>query len=322
MRIAVTGSVATDHLMSFNGRFSEQLLPEHLGSLSVSFLVDSLDIRRGGVAGNIAFGMACLGLTPTLVASVGKDWADYRSWLERHGVDVSGVHVSEIAHTARFICTTDLDQCQIASFYPGAMSEARAIELAPLGALELAIISPNDPDAMARHTTECTAADVAFVADPSQQLAFLPGEAIRHLISGAAYLITNEYEAALIHDKTGWSPQEILDRVGTRVTTLGAKGVQITRKGEADINVPVVPETHISDPTGVGDAFRAGFLSGRLRGLDLENAGQVGAMLATLVLETVGPQEYTLERGPFLARIGDAYGENAAQTIAAALPLR
>ena len=319
MRIAVTGSVATDHLMSFNGRFSEQLLPEHLGSLSVSFLVDSLDIRRGGVAANIAFGMACLGVTPTLVASVGDDWADYQAWLVRHGVDVSGVRVSEIAHTARFLCTTDLDQCQIASFYPGAMSEARGIELAPLGPIDLAIVSPNDPEAMARHTQECRGAKVPFVADPSQQLAFLDGAAIRNLVDGAAYLITNEYESALVHDKTGWTADEVLSRVGVRVTTLGAQGVRISQVGEADIEVAVVPETHIADPTGVGDAFRAGFLSGRLRGLDLQRAAQVGSMLATLVLETVGPQEYSLDRGSFLKRIGEAYGSESSDAIAEAL---
>lgn len=319
MRIAVTGSVATDHLMSFNGRFSEQLLPEHLGSLSVSFLVDSLDIRRGGVAANIAFGMARLGVTPTLVASVGDDWADYKAWLVRHGVDVSGVRVSEIAHTARFLCTTDLDQCQIASFYPGAMSEARGIELAPLGDIDLAIVSPNDPEAMARHTQECRDGGIAFVADPSQQLAFLDGPAIRNLVDGAAYLITNEYEAALVHDKTGWTADDVLSRVGVRVTTLGASGVRISEQGEADIEVAVVPESHISDPTGVGDAFRAGFLTGRLRGLDLERAAQVGSMLATLVLETVGPQEYVVDRADFLSRISGAYGEDSSKVIAEAL---
>ena len=319
MRIAVTGSVATDHLMSFNGRFSEQLLAEHLGSLSVSFLVDSLDIRRGGVAANIAFGMARLGVTPTLVASVGDDWTDYKAWLVRHGVDVSGVKVSEIAHTARFLCTTDLDQCQIASFYPGAMSEARGIELAPLGDIDLAIISPNDPEAMARHTKECRDAGIPFVADPSQQLAFLDGDAIRDLVDGAAYLITNEYEAALVHDKTGWSAEDVLGRVGVRVTTLGASGVRISQVGEPDIEVSVVPESHIADPTGVGDAFRAGFLTGRLRDLDLERSAQVGSMLATLVLETVGPQEYLVDRATFMARIAAAYGDDSSKVIAEAL---
>lgn len=321
MRIAVTGSVATDHLMGFSGRFSEQLLPEHLGSLSVSFLVDSLDIRRGGVAANIAFGMAALGLSPLLVASVGADWSDYKSWLVRHGVDVSGVQVSEVAHTARFLCTTDLDQCQIASFYPGAMTEARNIELAPLGDLDLVIVSPNDPEAMSRHTTEARSSSIPFVADPSQQLAFLGGEAIRGLIDGAAYLITNEYEAALVEEKTGWSAEQVLSKVGIRVTTLGSSGVRISQVGEDDFLVPVAGEAKIVDPTGVGDAFRAGFLTGRLNGLDLVHSAQLGSMLATLVLETVGPQEYTVDKGSFLSRISDAYGAEAAGAIATAVTI-
>src|SRR4030095_16332127 len=173
MKIAVTGSIATDHLMHFPGRFSEQLLAEQLHTVSLSFLVDDLVVRRGGIGANVAFGMAQLGLRPALVGAVGSDFnLDYRAWLERHGVDCESVHVSEVAHTARFVCTTDLDMCQIASFYAGAMSEARSIELLPvadrLGGLDLVIISPNDPEAMIRHTQECRQRGYAFVADPSQ----------------------------------------------------------------------------------------------------------------------------------------------------------
>src|SRR5215475_5379722 len=183
MKIAVTGSIATDHLMHFPGRFAEQLLADQLHKVSLSFLVDDLVVRRGGIAANIAFGMAQLGLRPALVGAVGADFdLDYRSWLDRHGVDTASVHVSETAHTARFVCTTDLDMCQIASFYAGAMSEARNIELLPvaqrLGGLDLVIISPNDPLAMLRHTQECRERGYAFVADPSQQIARMSGEEI------------------------------------------------------------------------------------------------------------------------------------------------
>lgn len=321
MRIAVTGSIATDYLMTFNGRFADQVLPEQIHRLSLSFLAEELDRRRGGVAANIAYGMAQLGLKPVLVGAVGSDWGDYEAWLARHGVDTSAVHVSDLRHTARFFCTTDVEQCQIATFYPGAMSEARDIELAPiasrLGGIDLVIVSPNDPEAMRRHTEEAKALGIAFVADPSQQLSSLDGPAIEALVSGAAYLITNDYEAALIESKTGWSGEDVLDRVGVRVTTLGAKGCLIEQKGEAAIEVPVVPEERKADPTGVGDAFRAGFLSARAWGLGLERSAQVGTLVATYVLETVGTQEYSLSREAFLTRLADTYGDAARDEVKA-----
>src|SRR3954449_5638544 len=197
MRVLVTGSIATDHLMSFPGRFADQLLPDQLDKVSLSFLVDDLDIRRGGVAANISFGMAVLGLRPVLVGSVGGDFDDYRSWLERHGVDCSFVRVSELRHTARFLCTTDADQNQIASFYPGAMAEAREIELDALGPLDLVVVSPNDPAAMLRHTAEARERGIPFAADPSQQLSSLDGEQVRELVTGADVLLSNAYEAAV-----------------------------------------------------------------------------------------------------------------------------
>lgn len=323
MRVAVTGSIATDHLMTFSGRFTDQLVQEKLESISLSFLVDQLDIRRGGVAANIAFGMGSLGLTPILVGSVGNDFADYRSWLDRHGVDTSSVRTSEVAYTARFVCTTDAADNQLASFYPGAMSEAREIELAPIserfGGLDLVLISPNDPEAMVRHSDECRTRGYAFAADPSQQLAIMEGDAIRKLIDGATYLFTNEYESALTEQKTGWSAEEILDRVQTRITTHGAKGVRIERKGEPAISVPVVPVEEKRDPTGVGDGFRAGFLSGLSWGLSYERCAQIGSLIATYVLETVGPQEYTVDRTAALARLKATYGEEAAAEIGAHL---
>ena len=227
MRIAVTGSIATDHLMSFNGRFADSLVAEQLAKISVSFLVDDLEVRRGGVAANIAFGMGYLGLRPVLVGAVGEDFEPYRSWLERYGVDTASVLVSELKHTARFVCTTDTDQAQIASFYAGAMSEARDIELGPIaervGGLDLVLIGANDPAAMARHTAECRERGIPFAADPSQQVAWLSGEDIKDLIDGAAYLFTNEYEAAVIEKKTGWSAADIAARVDVRIITLGAR---------------------------------------------------------------------------------------------------
>ena len=325
MRIVITGSIATDHLMTFPGRFADSIVLDKLDKISLSFLVDELEIRRGGVAANIAFGMGVLGENPILVGAVGPDFADYRSWLQRHGVDTESVHVSEVRHTARFVCTTDEHANQIATFYAGAMQEARDIELGPVvervGTVDLVLIGANDPEAMMRHTEECRYRRIPFAADPSQQLARMHGDEIRLLVDGAAYLFTNEYEAALTEQKTGWSSDEILDRVGTRVTTLGPNGVRIERKGEDMIQVPTPKETHKADPTGVGDAFRAGFLAGLSWGLPLQRCAQVGSLLATHVIESIGTQEYELARRSFLLRIREAYGDQAAEEIGAHISL-
>ena len=320
MRIAVTGSIATDYLMTFPGRFSEQLVADQLDRVSLSFLVDELEVRRGGVAANISYGLAQLGLAPVLVGAVGQDFdGDYRAWLSRHGVDTSGVHVSELKHTARFLCTTDLDQNQMASFYTGAMEEARFIELAPLaerhGALDLVVISPNDPEAMLRHTAECRQLGLRFMADPGQQLARMEGAQVRRLVDGADYLITNDYEKALLESKTGWSSEEVLARVDTRITTLGPKGSVIETPDGGRIEVLAAPEQRREDPTGVGDAFRAGLLAGLSWQVSLERAAQIGSMVATYVLEHVGTQEYDLDAEGFLARLGDVYGDAAADEL-------
>ena len=320
MRIAVTGSIATDHLMTYPGRFVDSFVEGKLDNVSLSFLVDDLEIRRGGVAANIAFALGSVGLRPALVGAVGADFADYRDWLERHGVDTGSVRVSDVHHTARFVCTTDQDHNQIASFYPGAGVEATQIELAPLaqrlGGLDLVLVGAEHPDAMLRHTRECRERGYAFVADPSQQAARMDGPGLRELIEGAAHLFTNEYEAALIEQKTGWTADQILSRVDVRVTTLGAKGALVERRGEPSVQVGVVPEESRTDPTGVGDAFRAGFLAGIAWELGDERSAQLGSLLATYVIETVGTQEYALTDEHLLRRMAQAYGDAAASDLA------
>ena len=323
MTIVVTGSIATDHLMRFPGRFSEQLLPEHLHKVSLSFLVDDLVVHRGGVAGNMAYAIGVLGGDVALVGAAGDDFDDYRDWLQSHGVNCDNVLISKTAHTARFTCTTDVDMAQIASFYPGAMSEARDIKLADvvsnIGTPELVIVGANDPDTMFLHTEECRKLGLAFAADPSQQLARLSGEEIRQLIDGATYLFTNDYEWDLLLSKSGWSEADVMSQIDLRVTTLGAKGVDLVDRDGTSVHVGVVPETSQTDPTGVGDAFRAGFLTGRSANLSLERSAQLGSLVAVLVLESTGTQEWEWDHEVAKTRLAGAYGDDAAAEIAAVL---
>jgi adenosine kinase len=309
--------------MRFPGRFSEQLLPEHLHKVSLSFLVDDLVVHRGGVAGNMAFAIGVLGGDVALVGAAGADFDGYRQWLQSHSVNCDHVLISETAHTARFTCTTDTDMAQIASFYPGAMSEARNIKLddvvSAVGTPELVIIGANDPEAMQVHTDECRKLGLPFAADPSQQLARLSGEEIRGLIDGATYLFTNDYEWDLLLSKTGWTEADVMAQIGLRVTTLGPKGVDLVEPDGTSIHVGVVPETSQTDPTGVGDAFRAGFLTGRSAGLNLERSAQLGSLVAVLVLESTGTQEWHWDHEAAEARLAGAYGEDAAKEIAAVL---
>jgi adenosine kinase len=318
MRIAVTGSIATDHLMTFPGRFAEQLLADKLDKVSVSFLVDGLEIRRGGVAANIAFGLGCLGLNPLLVGSAGRDFAEYRAWLDAHGVDTSGVRESAQLHTARFVCTTDTDLNQIASFYPGAMNEDANIDLTSLaGQIDLVVIGAGNPAAMLSFTKQCLARQIPFASDTSQQLVSLDGEQIKELVTGAAYLFCNDYEASLIEHKTGWSGAELTAQVGVRVTTLGAEGARVDITGQDPVLVGAVKDVTPADPTGGGDAFRAGFLAAESFGLSRERAAQLGNLLAVHALEATGPQEYKLNMTELASRCATSYGQAAADEILA-----
>ncbi len=322
VRLAICGSIATDHLMTFAGKFNDSLVPEELDKISLSFLVDDLDVRRGGCAANIAFALARLGHRPLLVGAVGRDFdVEYRGWLDDAGVDTSGVLVSDVRHTARFVCTTDSTLAQIATFYTGAMAEARDIDLGTLGDFDLVLVGPDDPEGMHRHTHSCRDRGIPFAADPSQQLAWADGELIRDLIDGAAYLFSNDYEAALIEQKTGWTSADVQAHVSTRVVTRGKDGVSVYPADGPAVEVKAIEGIVAVDPTGVGDSFRAGFLAGVAAGLDLERSAQIGCTIAASVVETKGTQEYELTHDGFLKRLGAAYGDTAAADVDAALKL-
>ncbi|CAB4330331.1 MAG: carbohydrate kinase family protein [Actinobacteria bacterium] len=320
MKIGVAGSVGLDHLMTFSGKFTDSFVAGSLEKVSLSFLVDSLDVRRGGCAANICYGMGVLGLNPVLIAAVGKDWADYEAWLSRHGVDTSHALVSTELYTAHFMVTTDDDLNQIASFFPGAMSEARNIELGPImdktGRFDMVVISPDDPEAMLHHSDVCRREGIAFAADPSQQMARMSGEEIKLLIDGASYLFLNEYELALAMQKTGWTDREILEHVKIRVVTLGSNGAKVESAAGEFVQVGVPQEKSKTDPTGVGDSFRSGFIAGLAWGLSHERCAQLGSLIATYVIETMGTQEYRFTGAEFVSRFEQAYGADAAAEIA------
>jgi adenosine kinase len=306
--------------MTFSGKFTDSFVAGSLEKVSLSFLVDSLDVRRGGCAANICYGMGVLGLNPVLIAAVGKDWADYEAWLSRHGVDTSHALVSTSLYTAHFMVTTDDDLNQIASFFPGAMSEARNIELGPImektGRFDMVVISPDDPEAMLHHSDVCRTEGIAFAADPSQQMARMTGDEIKLLIDGASYLFLNEYELALAMQKTGWTDREILEHVKVRVVTLGSQGAKVESAAGEFVQVGVPQEKSKTDPTGVGDSFRSGFIAGLAWGLNHERCAQLGSLIATYVIETMGTQEYRFTSSEFLTRFEGAYGPQAAAEIA------
>jgi adenosine kinase len=311
-RVVVTGSVAFDYLMTFPGRFVEHLIPDRMSRLSVSFLVDEMRRVPGGCAPNIAYSLALLGETPLLFATAGRDAGEYRDRLAREGVDVSGLVLHEDVFTASFFVSTDRDQNQIASFYTGAMARAAQLSIDSLDAssLSLVVISPNDPGAMARYATECRSRRVPFLYDPSQQVARLTGEELKEGMEGAAIVIVNDYEFGILMNKTGLAREEIEARIPALVVTHGSEGSTICVSGRRE-QVPAAKlETDAVDPTGVGDAFRAGLIRGLRIGAPWEVAGRMGSVAAVFALEAIGPQPDRYTRDQFRERYDRNFGSD------------
>ena len=302
MNILLTGSVAYDYLMTFPGLFKEQILPERLASISLSFLVDSMSKQRGGVAPNIAYTMALLGERPHVMATVGEDFSDYRAWLEEKGVDTTLMQVIPGLFTASFFATTDQASAQIASFYPGAMGQAATQSLTTLASKpDLVVVSPNAPDAMMKFPAECRELGIKYLYDPSQQVLRLEGAELARDMEGAYFLFCNDYEFGLISKKTGWDLKQMLQHVKVVVVTRGKDGANLYTDGQ-DIFIPTVPEREIVDPTGVGDAFRGGFLTGYSLGFDWKLCGEIGSLAAVYCLEQRGPQAHSYNRQDFIDR--------------------
>ncbi len=313
MSFVITGSVAYDYLMRFPGRFRDHILPESLDSLSVSFLADSMSRVRGGVAANIAYTMHLLGGDPVIMATVGEDFGDYRRWLEEQGLTTAQIIEYPDELTATFFVSTDLDQNQIANFYTGAMSKSREISLESRALLDasLVLISPNDPVAMLNYARECKQFGIPFAYDPSQQIARLSGEDLHQSVPGAAFLLCNEYELAMVQSKTGWSLEEIRAQVGTLVLTLGKKG-SVIYTGDEVISVPVAHLERIDDPTGAGDAYRGGFFAALIQGLPLIVCGKIGSLCSVYALENVGTTAHRFTLDEFATRYSRVFGAEPA----------
>jgi len=310
MRIIVTGSVAYDYLMSFPGRFSEHILPEQIHQVSLSFLVDSMRKQRGGCAPNIAYNLALLGERPTVMATVGQDFCEYRVWLEENGVDTSAITEVEGEFTSSFFVNTDLENNQIASFYVGAMGKADMLSFYALAQalIDLAIISPNAPAAMVKYARECQALGIPYIYDPSQQIIRLSGEELLEGIRGARVLIGNEYEFGMMRNKTGLVHEELLALPEVTIVTQGEQGSTIYADGRA-LHIPVVQPKLLAEPTGVGDAYRAGLIKGLVHNMPWEVTGRVGSLAATYVLEQHGTQEHSYTRRQFMERYRQAFGD-------------
>jgi len=307
MNVIITGSIAFDYLMSFPGSFTEHLLPDHLSRVSLSFLVDTMDKRRGGCAPNIAYTLALLGERPRLMATAGEDFGEYCQWLEAAGIDTALVRQIPGKYTASFFCSTDRDGNQIASFYTGAMAHAGELSFREVGPVDLAVISPNDPAAMLQYAAECRTIGVPYMFDPGQQCARMGGDELKAGVAGARLVISNDYEFELIRQKTGMGERDILATAEALIVTKGEKGATVLTRDRA-IDIPAVPPREIADPTGVGDAFRGGFIKGLAMGAGLDTAARLGSVAATYCLEHLGGQGHKFTREEFAARFAAHFG--------------
>ncbi|MBC7259240.1 MAG: carbohydrate kinase family protein [Chloroflexi bacterium] len=310
MRIVVTGSIAFDYIMSFPGRFKDHILPDKIHMLSVSFLVDSMRKERGGCAPNIAYSLALLGERPAVMGTVGQDFSDYRAWLEQHGIDTSLIREIPDLFTASFFVSTDQDNNQIASFYTGAMARARDLSFHQVGNPKptLAVISPNDPVAMTRYAQECKALGIPYIYDPSQQIIRLSAEELVESARGAKVLIVNDYELEMFKNKTCLTDEQVQGLADILIVTCGEEGSVIWADGRK-VEVPAVCASALCEPTGVGDAYRAGIIKGMLRGYSWETTGRIASLAATYVLERHGTQNHHYTRAEFVARYRETFGD-------------
>jgi adenosine kinase len=321
--VVLTGSIAYDYIMSFPGYFKDHIIPDKINEISLSFLVDSMKKQRGGIATNIAYTLALLGERPKIMATVGEDFAEYRRWLELHDIDTSAIIEIPDEYTASFFVSTDKDQNQIASFYTGAMAYAHQVSFKDHidGGIELAVISPNDPRAMVQYVAECKECEIPYVYDASQQIIRLSGEDLRAGCRDSKMIILNDYELGMLENKTGWAEEEIAAQTETLIVTFVENGSRIIHAGQT-FEIPIAKPRRTAEPTGVGDAYRAGIVKGMLHNMTWEFTGRVGALAATYALEHVGTQNHRYGRHEFVERFRAEFGEWSELDQLAAVPVR
>lgn len=309
-RVLVTGSLAFDQIMDFPGNFKDHILPDKMHTINLSFLVGELKKQRGGCAANIAYSLALLGQSSKVLAAAGRDFDEYLRWLVAHEVDVSAIAIHEEHPTACCFITTDKADNQITGFHPGAM--ARAKELSVVQTMEddlrFCVVAPDDPAAMVRHCGEAKEAGIPLFFDPSFQVIALDGDTLTSCADGARAVLVNDYEYAVFQEKTGRDDAGMLELAEMWVVTLGAEGSQIRLRSGEQIDVPAAPAEDVVDPTGAGDAYRAGFLAGLLQDRELAECGRMGSVAAVWVIETYGTQNHRYTGEEFEERYNRAFG--------------
>lgn len=311
MTTIITGSVAYDNIMNFPGHFKDHIMPEKIHVLNLSFLVDTMKRQRGGVAANIAYTMALLGVPPAVFTSVGaNDWADYAEWMHRHGIDTRFMNVVPDEFTATCYITTDLDNNQITGFYTGAMAhdKQRSLLEVPRDEMDLVVIGPTEPEPIVRFTRECQELGVPYVYSPIWQIIRMTGDEIAEGIRGAKVVVANDYEYELIKDKTGLDQHAILDHSEMVVTTKGKHGSVILTRDEVAA-IPAATPRQVVDPVGAGDAFLGGLVAGLQMGMDIHRAGRVAALAAVYAVEQYGTQAHSYTRDEFAERYHENFGE-------------
>jgi adenosine kinase len=303
----ICGSMAWDTIMVFKDRFSNHILPDKIHRLNVSFLVPGLRREFGGCAGNIAYNLKLLGDIGYPMATVGRDFGPYREWMSKQGVPADHIKVFDSEHTAQAFITTDLDDNQITAFHPGAMQQSHANKVSDAKDVAIGIVAPDGRDGMIQHAEQFAAAGIPFIFDPGQGLPLFGGDDIKRFVDQATWVAVNDYEWELVQQKTGWTAQDVTQRVKALIVTRGAQG-SVIYTPEGEIEVPCAKARAVVDPTGCGDAYRAGLLHGLLHGLDWRATGRIASLLGAIKIESLGTQNHRFTKAEFEARLKDNFG--------------
>ena len=303
----ICGSMAWDTIMVFKDRFSNHILPDKIHRLNVSFLVPGLRREFGGCAGNIAYNLKLLGDTGYPMATVGRDFGPYQEWMSKNGVPADHIKVFESEHTAQAFITTDLDDNQITAFHPGAMQQSHANKVSDAKNVGIGIVAPDGRDGMIQHAEQFAAAKIPFIFDPGQGLPMFGGEDIKRFIDQATWVAVNDYEWELVQQKTGWTAKDVTQRVKALIVTRGAQG-SVIYTPEGEVQIPCAKAKAVVDPTGCGDAYRAGLLHGLLHGLDWKTTGRIASLLGAIKIESLGTQNHRFTKAELEARLKESFG--------------